>query len=209
MASPHSLTPLNRETIVRTALAIADTHGLEALSMRRLAAELGSGAMSLYRHVDDKDALLGLMADEVLGELPILAPDEPWQTGLERFFSEFYDLLMHHPVVAEVMVQRPVNAPQLTVRGEHVLACMAHDGVADATAVEALLALTWYVLGAAQYAGARAGRRDAAHGGGRFAHLPPEQFPTLARVGSHFDTGLLRDQFRNGLRHLIQGYEAT
>src|ERR1700759_2075702 len=62
-------TALDREQIVREAIRIADADGLEAVTMRRVAQQLGTGAMSLYRHVPDKDALVSLMVDPVIGDM--------------------------------------------------------------------------------------------------------------------------------------------
>src|SRR5580765_7909151 len=79
-------TALDREQIVREAIRIADADGLEAVTMRRVAQQLGTGAMSLYRHVPDKDALVSLMVDTVIGVVigePPLPPRraQPGGTG--------------------------------------------------------------------------------------------------------------------------------
>ncbi|WP_040779857.1 TetR/AcrR family transcriptional regulator [Nocardia pneumoniae] len=69
---------LHRTAIVDTAIELADTEGLDALSMRRIADRLGVGAMSLYRHVANKDELLALMTDEVARRNPYPSPEERW-----------------------------------------------------------------------------------------------------------------------------------
>jgi AcrR family transcriptional regulator len=202
-SSPAPSPPLTSEAIVETALALAEADGLAALSMRRLATALDAAPMSLYRHVANKDELLALMAEYGLSSLPAPDPDGAWEDELTRFFTDFYDLLRERPVVAQVMVIRPVTSPQLTLRGEQILALLAAAGVDDADAVAALLTLTWFVLGAAQYATARAPGESTAD---RFAGLPPGAFPTLARVGEHFAEDRRRDQFLTGLSHLVDGY---
>ena len=76
-------TPLNRERVLRAAVALADESGLEALSMRRLGQELGVEAMSLYNHVANKDDLLGGMADLVVGEIDLTPGDEAdWKAAM-------------------------------------------------------------------------------------------------------------------------------
>src|SRR5215471_9501420 len=75
--------PISRDAIVAAAIGLLDREGLAALSMRRLAEELGTGAASLYWHVGSKDGLLDLVFDELIGEEQIPAPDPPrWQEQL-------------------------------------------------------------------------------------------------------------------------------
>src|SRR5579875_217640 len=111
--------------------------------MRRIGAELGAGAMSLYRHVSSKDALLELMADSVLGELPHPDPAGLWREELHAFFLAFRDLLVAHPGVAQVMVEMALAGPELSERGERVIACLLAGGLDEATAAQAITALTW------------------------------------------------------------------
>lgn len=207
MTSPvHEPVPLTAEAIVDAALVLAEEHGLAALSMRRLATALGRAPMTLYGHVESKDALLALMAEYGLASLPEPDPGAPWPAELTRFFTAFYDLLQERPVVTQVMVERPVSSPQLTRRGEQIIECLTAGGVGDEAAVDALLTLTWFTLGAAQYANARTDRTSAAD---RFADLPDDEHPTLKRVAPRFAGDARREQFRTGLTHLIRGYERT
>jgi len=77
-------TPLNRERVVRAAVALADEAGLEALSMRKLGQRLGVEAMSLYNHVANKDDLLDGMIDVVFSEIDLPASDAGWRGGPRR-----------------------------------------------------------------------------------------------------------------------------
>ncbi|HYF24340.1 MAG TPA: TetR/AcrR family transcriptional regulator C-terminal domain-containing protein [Baekduia sp.] len=204
-ATSNPTEPLTADAAVRQALAIADAEGLGALSMRRLAAELGSAPMSLYRHVAGKDELLHLMADHVLAGVPLLAPDEPWPDALMRFFTAMYELLLEHPAVAHIMLERPVRGPNLTERGEALLVVLTEGGVPDPVAAQAIETLTWFTLGGALYAVARGGpdgpRRD------RFGDVRPEERPVLHRVREHFAGAAMRDRFHQGLRDLVRGFE--
>src|SRR4051794_24426918 len=76
---------LSREQIVRAAIAIADADGVQALTMRRLATDLGTAAMSLYRHVFNKEDLLDLMLDRAFGEIALPAHSGDWRTDLRIF----------------------------------------------------------------------------------------------------------------------------
>ena len=198
--------PLTAESIVAAALEVADTEGLEAVTMRRVGAQLGVAAMSLYRHVPNKDTLLELMADLVFAELPHPDASGPWQDEMMAFWTAFHDLLVEHPAVAQVTVDLPVAGRELAIRGEEVLATLMRGGLDDASAAEALTGLTWYTVGGALYA---IGRSDPSHIslGIKLAQLPREEFPSVYRAAPHFAADTTREYFISGLAHLIRGYE--
>jgi TetR/AcrR family tetracycline transcriptional repressor len=198
--------PLTAEAIVEAALEVADADGIAAVTMRRVAGRLGVAAMSLYRHVPNKDALLELMADSVLGELPHPDPAGRWQDEMLQFWIAFHDLLLEHPAVAFVMLDVPVTGSELAVRGEAVLATLMRGGLDDASAAEALTSLTWYTVGGALYA---IGRGDPKHVnlGTRLAQLPPDEFPSVRRAAPYLAADTTRENFISGLSHLLRGYE--
>jgi AcrR family transcriptional regulator len=111
--------PLTRERILQTALRIVDEQGLDGLSMRKLAAELGVEAMSLYNHVKDKRDLLDGLTDLALASLP--SPDRslPWDSRLETLAQGLYAALIRHPALALVL-----SAEQGFPREPHVLRAM-------------------------------------------------------------------------------------
>ncbi|TYB64748.1 GntR family transcriptional regulator [Nonomuraea sp. PA05] len=114
---------LNREHVLRTAIAIADAEGLGAVSMRRLAAELGAGPMSLYRHVTGKDELVTQMADEVFGEveLPVPGP-EGWRAKLELVARRQWELSRRHLWLPRaVSFTRPLLVPNMMAHTEWTL----------------------------------------------------------------------------------------
>ena len=88
--------PLTRERVVRAAIALADDGGIETLSMRRLAKELGVEAMSLYNHVRNKGDLVEAMGDLVVREIE-LPSDPDWETAIRRCAISAYDTFMRHP----------------------------------------------------------------------------------------------------------------
>lgn len=209
MPSQDTGTSLSVGAVVATALRIADDEGLGALTMRRVAGDLGSAPMSLYRHVAHKEALLDLMADHVLAGLPELSRGEPWGEGVVRFMTAMYELLLEHPAVAHLMLLQPVRGEQLQHRGESVLECLSAGGLDDAVAVEILATTVWYTLGGALYAIARGGADAQTETASRFEDVRREEFPTLHRVRRHFAADASRDHFRNGLQHLVRGYART
>jgi AcrR family transcriptional regulator len=93
--------PLSRERVLAAAVALADTHGIQALTMRRLAAELDVEAMSLYYYVPDKEALLDGIVETVVaaavGDLGTTGGDEAWRARLRRQFLAARRVMLHHP----------------------------------------------------------------------------------------------------------------
>ncbi|MFF7248772.1 GntR family transcriptional regulator [Embleya sp. NPDC008237] len=115
---------LTRERIVRTAIAVADDEGMAALSMRRIAAELGVSAMSLYRYVPGKDELVALMADTVFGDLePSRADITGWRARMETTCRVQWDLYRSHRWLAQaVSLTRPRPMPKAMAQIEWMMA---------------------------------------------------------------------------------------
>lgn len=88
--------PLNRERVLRAAIALADAGGVETLSMRRLAQELGVEAMSLYNHVANKDDLLQGMVDIVVGEIELPSESAHWKTAMRQSAISAHTVLLRH-----------------------------------------------------------------------------------------------------------------
>jgi AcrR family transcriptional regulator len=209
MATPEAdpTAPLSSAKIIAAALSIAGEQGLEAVSMRRVAARLGVAPMSLYRHVPSKEVLLELMADQVLATLPSPDPAGDWRAEIHGFFVAFHDLLLEHPAVAHIMVDAALAGPELTLRGERVLGCLLAGGLDEAAAAQAITALTWHTVGGSLYAIAR---RNPQHEdrSRRLAELDPEAFPSVQRVAPFLAQDASQAHFEATLWHLVHGFEA-
>jgi AcrR family transcriptional regulator len=119
---------LSREQIAAVAVTIADRDGVEALSMRRVAAELGCGTMSLYRHVRTKDELLDLMIDAVAGEdgdPP--TPSGGWRVDLHDVARRWRAAALRHPWIPRVSAGRPSVGPRTLATVEFALSAV--DGL--------------------------------------------------------------------------------
>src|SRR5579863_1793202 len=101
----------SRAGITAAAVGIADREGLDAVSMRRVAAELGTGAASLYRYVETREDLLDLMTDAVGGEYLLPEPSADWLADLVAFGEQSRTIMLRHPWVAGLIVTRPVLGP--------------------------------------------------------------------------------------------------
>jgi AcrR family transcriptional regulator len=155
-------TSLSRETIIAATIQVADAEGLEAASMRRLAADLGVGTMSLYSFVPDRDALLAAVLDRVLvfPELPQGA-NTPWRANLEWVARHVREVCRRHAWVPNLLGASPwFLVPSLLAPAELVLASLASVGVDERTATAVFRVLTDYVVGACQRDAAEA--RDSA-----------------------------------------------
>src|SRR5580698_5998597 len=101
-------TPLSEDAIVDAALAITRTEGLDAVTMRRIAAELDTGAASLYVYVRNRDELLRAMMDSVAGTVPSVVPDpERWREQVHDLMRGFRDALEAYPGLASVLTGEP------------------------------------------------------------------------------------------------------
>lgn len=99
-------TPLNRDRIIDAAVAYADQHGADELSMRKLGAELGVEAMSLYNHVANKDEILDGMIDHVFGSVPLPDPKQDWRVSVRTAGLAAMEQFSAHPWVVNLLMQR-------------------------------------------------------------------------------------------------------
>jgi AcrR family transcriptional regulator len=134
--------------IVRAAVAIADAEGIEAVSMRRLAATLRSGTASLYRCIDGREELLDRMVDAVLGDDPLPRPSGFWRTDLAAFARQQWLLLRRHPWLAPLKMGRPSLGPNALDQHEFALAATVSLTANPTSAVGVVDTIMAYVLGA-------------------------------------------------------------
>jgi AcrR family transcriptional regulator len=174
--------------------------------MRRVATRLGVAPMSLYRHVPSKDALLELMADHVLSGLPYPDVSGDWRQEIHRFFTAFHDLLLENPAIARIMVDMALAGPELTLRGEGVLASMLVGGLSDEAAAQAITALTWHTVGGSLYAIARLNPSHEDRSA-RLAELDADAFPAVRRVAPYLAQDSSQEHFEATLWHLVRGFE--
>ncbi|WP_208036184.1 TetR/AcrR family transcriptional regulator [Streptomyces cyanogenus] len=206
--------PLSRERIVRAAIRLADADGLEAVSLRKVAAELGVGPMRLYGYIATKEELLDLMVDAVHAE--IRPAGDGWREVLRSLAETTRQAVHRHEWLADLIGGRPRLGPHALARGEAVLAAMADVDVD--TVVPVVAAVDAYVIGAVrrEITERRAERAtgmdkkqwQAAFGPYLQRVFATGRFPALASVvrdGPHLDA----DQtFQTGLDFLLDGIEA-
>ena len=142
---PAILTP---ERIIAAAVEVLDAEGLDALTMRRLGARLGVAAMSLYRHVPNRDALLAGVVDHLFAEaVAEPGPDGPWPEALARFAVSYRRTLLAHPRAVPLLATHPVGTDVGIALITGLLDRFSAAGVAQWDAMIAVQSVGVYVLG--------------------------------------------------------------
>ena len=122
---------LSRDEIVSAAIAVADAEGPEAISMRRIAREVGAGAMSLYWYVASKEELLDLMLDAIEAEIEVPEPSGDWRADLGDFAHRTRAALRQHQWAVEFIGTRPPSGPNDVRNLERLLSLLDGIGVDD------------------------------------------------------------------------------
>ncbi|OUC99211.1 TetR/AcrR family transcriptional regulator [Streptosporangium minutum] len=213
---------LDQRLIVRTAIELADRDGVAAVSMRRVATELGVGVMSLYRYVASREELNDLMVDTVFGERPLPEPGpDGWRAKLELSAREEWALYRDHPWVSHLVAvtTRPPIAPSLMAYTDWRMRALDGHRLDFATMVQIAIMIGTYLQSAAmplahEAQAARAtrntrqqwadARQDALHRTLRTAHLPMvSEFGTEA-----FQASEPENIFEFGLHRMLDGVAA-
>jgi len=105
--TPAERVPLSRERVLQAAMALADESGIESVTMRRLAQELGVEAMSLYHHVGSKDELLGGLVDMVVAEIELPGGGSDWKEAIRRTAISAHETFQRHPWAAAQVLSGP------------------------------------------------------------------------------------------------------
>ena len=150
MESPSAATartPLTREAVLRAAVSIADAQGLDALSMRALGAALGVQAMSLYKHVANKDAILDAIVDVVVGEIELPSRADPWKLGMRRRALSAHAVLLRHPWACGLMMSRMNVGPAMLRYVDTTLGCLQAGGFSLPLADHAWNAMDSFIYG--------------------------------------------------------------
>ncbi|MFF4602144.1 TetR/AcrR family transcriptional regulator [Streptomyces sp. NPDC001339] len=209
---------LTLDQIVEAAVRIADTEGLDAVSMRRVAAELGTGTMSLYRYVPGKAELLDLMLDRVQrpSDDPAAPGDGDWRPALEAIARLSLARYQRHPWLLQVDQSRPLIGPSALDAMERAFSWTKPMGLSDPELLSAVIVIDSYVMGAArtrlyqQDAERRTGLTDAEFWQAQRPMLEKAmtsgRYPTLASLSE--DTfGPDFDHFEFGLQRILDGLE--
>ena len=200
--------PLNRRRVLEAAVRFVDREGLEALSMRKLGAELGVEAMSLYNHVPNKSALLDGMVEVLLGELRIPPENHGWEERVRGGWRSFRRLAHEHPNVFPLFLTRPPNTMDGIWLIEEFVKTMRGAGFGPEATLHAFRTLSSYTFG---YAMAEIRGFALEPGGSRpgVQRLPPDEFPHICELTPYLQ-GVDHDaEFEFGLDRIFAGLRET
>jgi AcrR family transcriptional regulator len=206
--------PLTRERVLKAALTLVDKGGVEELSMRTVAGKLGVEAMSLYRHVKDKQDLLNGVADLVLSEVEVPPPGTPWREAMRRRALSAREVFIRHPSSALVVEACATMTPSRLRYSDAITGLLLADGFDATLAYRAFLTLDSYIFGFTMqelsWPHPASGDEVPAQ-----VSVPPALFPNFAAVMGAVmskvgEAGLVQsyaDEFRFGLELVLDALE--
>lgn len=197
-------TPLNAQRIIAAAVKLADTQGVQALTIRRLATELGAKPMTIYHYLPSKEAIIDGMVDAVFTEIELPPGDVPWKAALRARAISTRAALGRHPWATPLMESRRSPGPATLRHHDAVIGWLLSAGFSMALTAHAYALIDAFIYGfALQEAGLPAtGQEMSDLAGSLSAGLPTERYPYLARFtvehvlqpgydfGAEFDFGL-------------------
>ena len=202
---------LSRDRVLAAAVALADAGGLESLTMRRLGEDLGVEAMSLYKHVTNKDDLVDGMVDLVFAEIELPPPGAEWRTAMRERAVSVRSALIRHPWATALMQSRTAPGPAILHHHDTVIGTLRGAGFSVGLTAHAFSALDAYVYGfALQQRSLPFDTLEEAQEVGRqmFARMPPGAYPHLTELTVQhilqpgYDYG---DEFDYGLELVLDG----
>jgi AcrR family transcriptional regulator len=193
---------LTRDAIIRTAVALADREGIDAVTLRRIAAELGVHVTSLYNHVPTREAVTDGIIEHLLDEAKLPLAAVGWETWVRRFVAGLSEVAATHPGAVAALQRRPVQGPRAARTFEIALEAFRNAGLDPPDAYSAVKATALTALGLAleQALSVTGAALETA-----VDTLPAEEFPQVRLVSTLGDT----DEARSfSLETLVAGLRA-
>ncbi len=210
MAPRKANTPtLTREEIVTAAMNLVDRDGLAALSMRKLATELGVGTMSLYYHVSDKSTLYGLLLDASLTEVDLSVDDTTASVKdrVRHIACALREAMLAHPQIAILAMSRSLRTPAQLRPVEKLLQILGEAGLSASEAMQTVNVIGQYTVGVtSMYANQLNATEYRDEREGDYAELTPEEFPAMFAAMEAAEGPVdWQADFEAGLSALIKG----
>jgi AcrR family transcriptional regulator len=205
--------PLSRRRVLDAAVALADRDGVGALSMRKLAQELGVEAMSLYHHVAGKDAILDGIVDVVFAEIELPSGEGGWRAAMRRRAVSTREALRRHPWATALMESRSTPGPANLRHHDAVLGVLRNAGFSVALAAHAYSLLDAYIYGFALQESSLpfdTPEETAAVASSIMDGFPADAFPYLTEIAVEhvmqpgYDYG---NEYQFGLELILDGLE--
>ena len=208
--SGHKRPPaLNKERILRAAIALADKNGIESLSMRRLAQELGFEVMSLYNHVSNKDEILDAIVDLVASEIEPPSSDADWKTAMRKSSDSAHKTLLQHPWAARLWWTTTAGTARLAYQ-ESLLRRLREAGFPIELTYHAYHALTMHIVGfTIQELSIQFEKGDLAALAAKFlGETATDEYPNFVEhVMQHVEGSIYENEFEFVLNLLLDGLD--
>ena len=207
------------DQIVTTGVRLADADGLDVLSMRKVAAELGVGVMSLYTYVPGRSELVELMIDHAYGELEKADPDTGWRIQVEALARQNWELFRRHPWILDTSLWRLPMGPNVLDAEEELYRAIAASGLPARQIAGVKNLIVWHVHGVARTdvqdreVARRTGVSTEAYWESRnsfwFTYFEPERFPTMSRIyeAGGYDDELFAQGFDFAFERILDGIQ--
>lgn len=200
---------LSRERIAQAALDLVDREGLDAVSMRRLARELGAGTMTIYGYFDGKDDLLDAVVDAAAERHRVSPPRGPWRERLAAVIRAMRHGLAEHPSLIQLRLRRPLLSPG-AMRGTEIgLEALHEAGFDPHEAARAFRVLFLYAFGFTAFSVGEVSDELRAEVRSALGDLPSAEYPAVVASLDHMPETLGgEEQFELGLEVILDGLEA-
>jgi AcrR family transcriptional regulator len=208
--------PITPDRMADAALRLVDSHGVEGLTVRALARELGVGTMTLYWYVQNKDEVLDLIGDRILAEVPAPSLDIDWKESVRQGAAAVRAAFLRHARAVPIVVQQGALGPSALRLLDSTIGVFRAAGFSDQDSVDAYVVLSNLVTGFASYETSEQG------GGGRsdqgrpgvemmrqyIAALPPGSFPNVVETAPLMFAADRDRRFAFAVDCMIAGFEA-
>ena len=197
---------LSHERLARAAFDLVDAEGASALTIARLAKELGVGPITIYGYAASKDAILAMLPDLLLEKLPPVDMRSRWDTALEKLFVQIYRRFLNHRNITQAISELPVFGRAQAEIIEQILNRLDGSGFTPDDAFELQRTLATYTLGYALFtivetrAGSERPRSTWVH------DLDEAEFPHLSAVSGRMGAEITEGQYVAGLRRILRGW---
>ena len=208
--SPEPRVPLSRDRVLRAAIGIADGGGLESLSMRKLAQELGVEAMSVYYYVANKDEILDGIVDIVVAEFELASGGADWKAAIRRSALSAHAVLIRHPWACNLMMSVKRVSPARMRFMESLLGRLREAGFSANLTHHAYHALDSHIIGSTLWEAGYTSNMDLDELKKRDVVKSLRDYPYLAEhAEQHFTRSKRKDvpEFEFGLDLILDGLE--
>jgi len=201
---------LSLEAIVRTATDLLSWHGLEGLSLRKVAIELDTGAASLYVYVESLEELHGLVLEHVLGSVEFPKPSKvPWDKRIIAYLETYFQVLCAVPGIAQIAMMTMSTGPNAMRLTENLLELLDAGGVPETSAAWAVDQLLLHVTAvAAEQTNWRFRDNVVERSQMAYRQASPEQYPHIHKLGEKMFSGS-KDRFRWSIQIILAGIRST